>query len=72
MESCEVLIIGGGPAGATCARQLTRAGFDVLLLDSRRFPRDKPCAGWITPSVLETLEIDREEYGRGRVLQEIR
>ncbi len=71
MDSCDVLIVGGGPAGSTCAGKLRQAGLDVLLMDKEAFPRDKPCAGWITPEVLAALAIDREEYGRGRVLQEI-
>ena len=72
MDTCEVLIVGGGPAGSTCARRLSQAGIDVLLLDARLFPRDKPCAGWITPAVLETLAIDRDDYRQGCVLQDIR
>lgn len=72
METCEVLIVGGGPAGSTCAWKLRQAGVDVMLLDSRLFPREKPCAGWITPAVIETLAIDCEEYRQGRVLQEIK
>ncbi|GFE58799.1 NAD(P)/FAD-dependent oxidoreductase [Geobacter sp. AOG1] len=71
METCDVLIVGGGPAGSTCAGKLRQAGLDVLLLDKAEFPRDKPCAGWITPAVLTTLAIDQEDYCRGRVLQEI-
>ena len=71
MESCEVLIVGGGPAGSTCAAELVRAGLDVLLLDRDDFPRAKPCAGWITPAVLEALRITPTEYGAGRLLQEI-
>lgn len=71
MDSCDVLVVGGGPAGSTCAGRLRQAGLDVLLLEREAFPRDKPCAGWITPQVLSTLAIDREEYGRGRVLQSI-
>ncbi|GFO61702.1 geranylgeranyl reductase [Geomonas silvestris] len=72
MEQCEVLIVGGGPAGATCARVLAHWGISVLLMDRDEFPRDKPCAGWITPSVLETLRIDPAQYRKGRELQEIR
>lgn len=71
MESCEVLIVGGGPAGSTCAAGLVAAGLDVLLLDRAVFPRSKPCAGWITPAVSRTLAIDPGEYAQGRVLQAI-
>lgn len=71
MESCEVLIVGGGPAGSTCAARLVQAGLDVLLLDQAPFPRYKPCAGWITPAVLTTLGIDPADYGHGRLLQAI-
>jgi len=71
MESCDALIIGGGPAGSTCAGELTRHGLDVLVLDQKAFPRDKVCAGWITPAVLDTLQIDAGDYAAGRVLQPI-
>jgi geranylgeranyl reductase family protein len=68
---CDVLVVGGGPGGSSCARALVRAGLDVVVLDRRRFPRDKVCAGWITPPVLATLEIDPAEYARERVLQPV-
>lgn len=70
-ERCDVLIVGGGPAGASCARELRRAGLDVVIMDKKTFPRDKVCAGWVTPLVLDTLEIDRDDYAEGRVLQPI-
>ncbi len=70
MDSCDVLIVGGGPAGSSLARKLGRSGLDVLILDKNHFPRDKVCAGWITPAVLDLLEIDTEEYSRDKVLQE--
>ncbi len=69
MEKCDVLIVGGGPAGSSCARRLRHSGLDVLILDKQAFPRDKVCAGWITPAVAEELELDLEDYARGRVLQ---
>ena len=72
MERADALIVGGGPAGSTLAWRLGRMGLDVLVLDARRFPRDKVCAGWITPRVLSALELDGEEYARRRVLQPIR
>ncbi len=70
-QRCDVLIVGGGPAGSTCARRLRAAGLDVVVMDKRPFPRDKPCAGWITPPVLKMLDIDPLDYARGRVLQPI-
>ena len=71
MRSCDVLIVGGGPAGSTCAWQLVRAGLDVLVMDKHIFPRDKVCAGWITPAVIESLELDRADYVQGRVMQPV-
>jgi len=71
MDSCEVLIVGGGPAGSSCAWQLRRSGLDTIVIDKQTFPRDKICGGWITPAVLDALEIDRNEYGSSRVLQTI-
>lgn len=62
MQSCEVLIVGGGPAGSSAAWRLVRAGRDVLVLDREDFPRLKLCAGWITPEVLRDLEIDARSY----------
>ncbi|MBV9772233.1 MAG: NAD(P)/FAD-dependent oxidoreductase [Bryobacterales bacterium] len=71
MDTCDVLIVGGGPAGSSCAWGLRDAGLDVAILDRQSFPRDKVCGGWITPAVLSELEIDPAEYERGRVLQKI-
>lgn len=71
-RACDVLVVGGGPAGSTCARQLVRAGLDVLVMDKHEFPRDKVCAGWITPAVIESLELDCADYAQGRVMQPVR
>ena len=68
---CDVLVVGGGPAGSTCAAELVRAGLDVVVIDKTHFPRDKTCAGWITPQVVSTIGLDLEDYARGRVLQPI-
>jgi len=69
METCDVLIVGGGPAGSSCARRLREAGLDVLVIDKAAFPRDKPCAGWLTSGTLETLGLDPAEYMGARTLQ---
>jgi flavin-dependent dehydrogenase len=71
MERCDVLIVGGGPAGSSCARSLCQAGLDVIVMDRARFPRDKTCAGWITPAVIDLLELDVEAYRQQQVLQPI-
>jgi geranylgeranyl reductase family protein len=63
-ERFDVLIVGGGPAGSTCARASSAAGLSVAVLDKAVFPRDKVCAGWVTPAVMETLGIDLDEYVR--------
>jgi flavin-dependent dehydrogenase len=71
MRTCDVVIVGGGPAGSTCAWKLREAGLDVIVLERATFPRDKPCGGWITPAVLDDLRLDPEEYREGRVFQPI-
>lgn len=62
MLDCDALVVGGGPAGSTCARLLARAGWNVVLLDRARFPRDKVCAGWVTPGVFTLLDLDPADY----------
>lgn len=71
MERCDALIVGGGPAGSTLAWRLVAQGREVVVLDKKTFPRDKVCAGWITPAVVETLQLDLADYARGRTLQPI-
>jgi geranylgeranyl reductase family protein len=65
MRSADVLIIGGGPAGSSCAWQLRRLGLEVVVWDRQPFPRDKVCAGWITPHVVAALELDLTAYAAG-------
>lgn len=71
MIDTNVLIIGGGPAGSTLAWALNKFGISSVLMDKAQFPRHKVCAGWVTPAVMELLEIDVENYAREFVLQPI-
>ena len=72
MISRDAIVVGGGPAGSSCARRLRLAGWQVVVLDRARFPRDKVCAGWLTPDVFALLDLDPSEYrSTGCTLQEI-
>ena len=47
--SCDVLVVGAGPAGSAAAITLARAGHDVVLVDQHAFPRDKVCGDGLIP-----------------------
>jgi geranylgeranyl reductase family protein len=54
--AADVVVIGGGPAGAAAAIALARARRDVTLVDRARFPRDKVCGDGVTTGALRLLE----------------
>lgn len=53
-ETCDVLIVGAGPAGSTAAFMLAGRGLKVALLDRRTFPRPKFCGGLLTWKTVRT------------------
>jgi len=71
MQTFDILIVGGGPAGSTLAYSLHGTGLRIGILDKQTFPRHKVCAGWVTPEVMRLLNIDLNDYASGRVLQPI-
>jgi geranylgeranyl reductase family protein len=54
-RAVDVLVVGAGPAGATAALVLARAGVDVALLDRASLPRDKTCGGGVVARAFEFL-----------------
>src|SRR5215212_6150838 len=62
--SPDVLIVGGGPAGATAARTLALAGARVQVLDRARFPRSKPCGGAVSMRALLRFPYLRDALQR--------
>lgn len=71
---CDVLIAGGGPAGATAAAYLAQAGLKVMLVDRQRFPRDKVCGDFVGPAALIELRslgiTELDAYRRSNVIHE--
>jgi geranylgeranyl reductase family protein len=63
-KTSPVLVVGGGPAGATAARRLALAGRRVRLLDRRAFPRQKPCGGGISLRALSRFPYLERELSR--------
>ncbi len=70
---CDVAVVGAGPAGASAAAHLSRAGLSVTLIDQKRFPRDKVCGDLVGPVALAELAdlgLDlRREYARTNIVR---
>jgi len=57
-EQFDVVVVGGGPCGATAAHDLSRQGLSVMLLD--RSGRIKPCGGAVPPQMLKDFDVPRD------------
>ena len=60
----DAIVVGGGPAGSSCAARLVEGGAKVAVLDREEFPRTKLCAGWVTPEAMADLDLDPADYPR--------
>jgi menaquinone-9 beta-reductase len=69
----DVLVVGGGPAGAATAAHLASEGVSVLVVDAQRFPRDKVCGDFVGPAALRELRDlggdDGSAFGAGGVIR---
>jgi geranylgeranyl reductase family protein len=64
MSLPDVIVVGGGPAGATAARALAIGGARVRVLDRARFPRNKPCGGAVSMRTLRRFPYLADSIGR--------
>jgi geranylgeranyl reductase family protein len=67
VERFDVAVIGAGPAGSTTAYRLSRAHARVLLIDKKRFPRDKPCGGGLTMRAVNQLPFTVDPVVEDRI-----
>lgn len=54
----DLLVVGGGPAGATCARRAAQKGLDVAIIEKEKHPRRKACGGGFRPGLADLLDFD--------------
>lgn len=70
----DVIVVGGGPGGASTAYHLSTLGFDVAVLDKATFPRDKVCGDGLTPAAVAELSLmgmDTSDWARNKGLRVI-
>ncbi len=68
-RACDLLVVGGGPAGAAAAIAARRSApeLETLVLDRQAFPRDKACGDGLGPGVVARLaDLDADDIVRGR------
>ncbi len=73
--SCDVLVVGAGPAGSACAQLLAAAGRQVVLVDQHDFPREKVCGDGLIPdshAALKRLGVAEEVASLATAVSHVR
>ncbi len=55
-QTTDILIIGGGPAGSTTALYLSQLGFDITIIEKKKFPRETLCGEFLSKEVTDILK----------------
>jgi menaquinone-9 beta-reductase len=63
-QKFDVVIVGAGPAGSSCAIKLANSGLKVALLDKASFPRDKTCGDALSVDVINQLSMLSETLAK--------
>ncbi|MFC1579922.1 FAD-dependent monooxygenase [Thermodesulfobacteriota bacterium] len=61
MDRYDVIVIGAGPAGSTCAKACAEKGLKTLMIDKQGLPRDKVCSGMVMGALAQGLM--EQEFG---------
>ena len=61
-KQADVIVIGAGVAGTSCALQLAKQGHRTILLDRQSFPRHKTCGEFMSPETKEMLDYLGSNY----------
>lgn len=74
VQDCDVVVVGGGPAGSAAAARLAAQGFATILVDRANFPRDKACGDFVGPAALSELAdlevTDTEAFGATNMIHD--
>jgi geranylgeranyl reductase family protein len=57
----DIIIVGGGPSGASAGRRAGKLGLNILLLEKEEFPRYKPCGGGLSKHAISYLDFELPE-----------